>query len=233
MHVLIVEDELSIRDVLSAYLLKEGWTVDTTSDGQDAVNRFDQLKHDMILLDLMIEGMPGEEVCRKIREKSNVPIVVITSKSRESDAVNCFELGADDYIIKPFRVKEVIARIQSIMRRVHVHDRTNQLRDFYSFDRGKLLVWPDKHEVVVNGATVNLTTTELKLLTVLITNPGKIYDRSDLAYKVQGYRFIGDGRSIDTHIKNLRKKLEEDSREPQYIVTVVGSGYKFTKHPDE
>lgn len=233
MHILIVEDEPKIRDVLIAYFSKEGWKVDYTSDGNEAVRKFDYHQHDLIILDLMIEGIPGEEVCKLIREKSNVPIIMLTSKSREADTIHGLNLGADDYIVKPFRAKEVIARIHALFRRVAPLKRGADERKVLTFNKGQLAVNMEAREVLVGGRETNLTATEFKLLSVLLGQPGKVYSRSDLSYKVQGYRFQGDGRAIDAHIKNLRKKIETDPGNPTYIVTVVGSGYKFALLPDE
>lgn len=233
MHILIVEDEPKIREVLIAYFEKEGWTTDYTSNGNEAVRKFDYDQHDLIILDLMIEGIPGEEVCRLIREKANVPIIMITSKSREADTINGLNLGADDYIVKPFRAKEVIARIHALFRRIAPAKRDSEAESELLFNKGLLAVNMMTREVRVNGQPVNLTATEFKLLSVLIRKPGKVYSRGDLSYTVQGYRYQGDGRAIDAHIKNLRKKIESDPGSPQYIATVVGSGYKFAMQPDE
>ncbi|MCC2684697.1 MAG: winged helix family two component transcriptional regulator [Paenibacillaceae bacterium] len=233
MHILVVEDEPKIRDVLIAYFQKEGWEVDYTSDGHEAIRKFDYHQHDIIILDLMIEGMSGEDVCRLIREKSNVPIIMLTSKSREIDTINGLNLGADDYIVKPFRAKEVIARIQAVYRRAGTAKPGVEEEHVISFNKGHFIVDMEAREVLVDGHYVSLTATEFKLLSVLISRPGKVFTRNDLSYKVQGYRFQGDGRTIDTHIKNLRKKIEPDHSSPTYVLTAVGTGYKFSFLPDE
>lgn len=236
MRILLVEDEPKIREVLTAYLKNEGWEVESTSDGGDALRRFRDHPHDLVLLDLMIEGMSGEDVCKEIRASSVVPIIMITSKSREADTIEGLMLGADDYIVKPFRVKEVIARIHAILRRVgqHAHDKDKPAESdgTVTFDKGSLVVNLEAGTVLVRGVAVSLTSTELKLLSVLIARPGKLLSRSDLTYQVLGYRFQGDSRSIDTHLKNLRKKIELDTKEPRYILTLVGAGYKFAAEPD-
>ncbi|MFC5532048.1 response regulator transcription factor [Cohnella yongneupensis] len=229
MHILIVEDEVKIREVLVAYFENEGWKVDFTEDGHEAVRKFDYEQHDLVILDLMINGLPGEEVCRKVREKSKVPIIMLTSKSKENDVMTGFHLGADDYVVKPFRVKELVARIHALFRRVHTEPEQATL---VSYDKGKLVVNFDTKEAYLNSAPVNLTSTEFKLLSVLCSKPGKVHHRNELYYHVQGYRYKTDGRTIDTHIKNLRRKIEEDSKEPKYILTMVGSGYKFAFRPD-
>ncbi|TNJ65669.1 response regulator transcription factor [Paenibacillus hemerocallicola] len=233
MHILIVEDEPKIRDVLIAYFEKEGWKTDYTSNGMEAVQKFDFHQHDLIILDLMLEGLPGEEVCKRIREKSNVPIIMVTSKSREIDTINGLNLGADDYIVKPFRAKELIARIYALFRRIAPVKRENDDEKVIRFFGGKLVINMETREVLADGRPAPLTATEFKLLSVLIRKPGKVYSRADLSYTVQGYRFQGDGRAIDAHVKNLRKKIEPDPGAPLYIVTVVGTGYKFSMQPDE
>jgi DNA-binding response OmpR family regulator len=233
MHILIVEDEPKIRDVLMAYFQKEGWEVDYTSDGYEAIQKFDYHQHDLIILDLMIEGLPGEEVCRLVREKSNVPIIMLTSKSREADTINGLNLGADDYIVKPFRAKEVIARIRALFRRITPLKEEQDEPTVLTFHKGRLVVNLEEREVLVDGQPANLTATEFKLLSVFLAKPGKVYSRNDLSYKVQGYRFQGDGRTIDAHVKNLRKKIEKDHRSPEYIQTLVGTGYKFAVLPDD
>lgn len=233
MHILIVEDEPKIRDVLIAYFEKEGWKTDYTPNGIEAVQKFDYHQHDLVILDLMLEGIPGEEVCQRIREKSNVPIIMLTSKSREADAITGLNLGADDYIVKPFRAKELIARIHALFRRIAPVRREEDEEKVIRFNGGKLVVDFDTQEVIAAGRKAQLTATEFKLLSVLIRKPGKVYSRADLSYTVQGYRFQGDGRAIDAHVKNLRKKIEPDPGTPIYVVTVVGTGYKFAMHPDE
>ncbi|MGO4494797.1 response regulator transcription factor [Paenibacillus sp. 2RAB27] len=224
MHILIVEDEPKIRDVLIAYFTKEGWETDFTADGHEAVRKFDYCQHDLIILDLMIEGLPGEEVCQQIREKSNVPIIMLTSKARESDTIRGLELGADDYIVKPFRAKELVARINAVRRRVTSE---KPLDKDSTFNKGRLVIRSEEKEALVVGCPVSLTATEFKLLSILSSNPNKVFTRLDLSYKVQGYRYQGDGRTIDAHIKNLRKKIEQDPNAPIYIITAVGHGYKF------
>lgn len=232
MHILIVEDEPKISDVLKAYMEKEGWTVDITSDGHEAVRKFDYHQHDQVLLDLKIEGLSGEEVCQKIREKSDVPIIMITSKNRENDTIRGLNLGADDYIVKPFRVKEVVARIKALHRRIENIKKPND-KHLYIFDKGRLVVNLDSRSALVDGKHANLTATEFNLLTTLMENPKKVFSRSELSYIVQGYRFQGDSRTIDAHVKNLRKKIETDNQQPKYILTRIGRGYQFGLTPDD
>jgi len=232
-NILIVEDEVKIRDVLKAYFDKEGWMVSMTGDGYEALNKFKQFKFDLVILDRMIHGMPGEEVCKKIRNSSNVPIIMITSKSLESDTIEGLNLGADDYITKPFRVKEVVARIHALQRRINDHLAKPDKAKVFHFNKKRLVINFAAKEVYVEGELVNLTTTEMNVLKVMVDNPNRIFSRNELSYEVQGYRHLGDGRSIDAHIKNIRKKIEEDPKNPVYIVTKIGSGYKFSFEPDE
>ncbi|MCU6710201.1 response regulator transcription factor [Paenibacillus sp. J5C_2022] len=232
MRILVVEDEPKIRHVLMAYLEKEGWENDYTGDGHEAVAMHDYNQYDLILLDLKLNGLSGEEVCTRIREKSNVPIIMITSKSREDDVINGLHIGADDYILKPFRVKEVIAHIQALFRRMAVIERQDTHAARTSFDQGRLIVDFDAREVLVRGVRAHLTETEFKLLSIVACEPKRVFSRSDLYYRVLGYRFQGDGRTIDMHVRNLRKKIEADAAEPRYVVTKVGQGYQFAMQPD-
>lgn len=232
MKILLVEDEPKIREVVTAYLKNEGWEVDQTANGLEAIQLFDNNSYDLVILDLMLEGLSGEEVCKQIREKSVVPIIMLTSKSRESDTIAGLNLGADDYIAKPFRVKEVIARIHALRRRIHAYKPDKEKQTVLTFDRGQLVIDLEGNTLLVRGVHANLTATEFKLLTVFASKPGKIWSRTDLSYHVLGYRFQGDSRSIDTHVKNLRKKIEEDPRLPKYIMTMVGAGYRFAAESD-
>ncbi|MFD0867835.1 sigma-54 dependent response regulator [Chlamydia abortus] len=231
MDIMIVEDEVTIRDVLKSYFIKEGWNVHTSGDGREALQKVQTFKLDLIVLDLMIPGMSGEELCRQIRSISNVPLIMLTSKAHESDTINGLNLGADDYITKPFRMKEVIARINALQRRINSLSPTPNR--FMKFNNRRLIVNFEAKDVYVEGRPANLTCTEFKIFNLLVKNPGKIYSRHDLSYEVHGYRFIGDGRTMDAHIKNIRRKIEPDPKNPQYIVTKIGSGYKFNYQPDE
>lgn len=179
----------------------------------------------------MIPKIPGEEICREIRKVSNVPLIIISSKSREEDMINGLDIGADDYITKPFRIKEVIARINALLRRVEMFTKEN--KKILRFNHDSLVINFETQEVLVENKAVKLTSTEFKILDAFVKKPGKIFSRQDLSYIVQGYRYIGDGRTMDAHIKNLRKKIEEDPKNPKYIVTKIGSGYKFNSILDE
>ncbi|MBO0600594.1 response regulator transcription factor [Sporosarcina sp. E16_3] len=231
MHILLVEDESSIRDVLKSYLIKEGWDVLTSCDGLDALKKVKKIKFDLIILDLMIPKLSGEEVCKAIRTTSNVPILIISSKSKEEDMIKGLNIGADDYITKPFRIKEVLARINALQRRIEMF--TQKTNPIMSFNRNSLVINFESKEVFKDGKLIRLTVTEFKLLDALLKKPGKVLSREDLSYQVQGYRFIGDGRTMDAHIKNLRKKIEEDPKNPLYITTRIGSGYQFNFESDK
>ncbi|WP_019421451.1 response regulator transcription factor [Paenibacillus sp. OSY-SE] len=231
MDIMIVEDEASVRDILKSYFLNEGWKVHLSCDGIEALKKVQLYKLDLVVLDLMIPGIPGEDVCRSIRRMSNVPLIMITSKAREVDMIHGLNLGADDYITKPFRMKEVIARIYALQRRINSMNSTS--RSILYFNRRRLMVNFELEDVFLDGTPANLTTTEFRTLSILVKKPGKVFSRHDLSYEVQGYRFIGDGRVMDVHIMNIRKKIEEDPKRPQYVVTKIGSGYKFNFQPDD
>lgn len=233
MRILVVEDEPKIREVLIAYLRNEGWEVEHTCSGREALAWFGERTYDLVLLDLMLEELPGEEVCREIRRSSTVPIIMLTAKSREQDTIEGLNLGADDYIAKPFRVKEVVARIHALLRRVKVFVPETRGSSVLTFEKGGLVLDVEAKTLIVRGVLTSLTLTEFKLMSVLAERPGKLFSRTELTQQVLGYRFVGDSRSIDTHVKNLRKKIEEDAKEPRYILTMVGAGYKFAAEPDD
>lgn len=231
MDILIVEDEKPILEVLQSYFLNEGWIVHTSTNGNDALEKVRTTRLDMVVLDLMLPGISGEEVCRSIRQFSNLPLIMLTSKANESDTINGLNLGADDYITKPFRMKEVVARIYALQRRMQLI--TTGSKSVQRFNRSRLIVYFDSKEVIVDGKPANLTLTEFKIMNILTKNPGKLYNRHDLSYEVQGYRYIGDDRTMDAHIKNIRRKIEVEPKNPVYISTKVGAGYKFNFFPDD
>lgn len=225
MKILIVDDEKRIIEVLEAYLEREGYEIYTADNGIDALKKAKMEHLDLIILDLMLPDISGEEVCRLIRKESDVPILMLTAKSAEEDRINGIVLGADDYVTKPFSPREVVVRVQAILRRVKKSEKVDRLE----FNRGQLVIDLDKKEVIAGGQFMNLTPIEYKLLTNLALNPGRVYSRMDLLEKIQdeGAFYEGYERSVDTHIKNLRKKIELDSRQPAFIITVFGMGYKF------
>ncbi|WP_066258667.1 response regulator transcription factor [Neobacillus drentensis] len=225
MKILLVDDERRIIEVLDAYLVREGYEIHSADNGIDALKKVKTLNPDLIILDLMLPDISGEEVCRLVRKESDVPILMLTAKSAEDDRINGIVMGADDYLTKPFSPREVVVRVQAILRRVKKTEKVERLE----FNRKKLVIDLIKKEVTVNGDYITLTPIEYKLLTNMAVNPGRVYSRMDLLEKIQdeGMYYEGYERSVDTHIKNLRKKIEIDSRQPDFIVTVFGMGYKF------
>lgn len=223
--ILLVDDETVILDVLEAYFEKEGWEIKTAVNGIDGLKKAKELNPNLIILDLMLPDISGEEVCQLIRRESDVPIIMLTAKSEERDLINGIVIGADDYIRKPFSPREVVVRAKAILRRVTKKEMFNCL----SFNDQKMVIDLLKKEVQLNGQVIALTPIEYKLLVSMVTYPGRVYSRRDLLEKIQedGTYFEGYARSIDTHIKNLRKKIEQDTRRPEYILTVFGMGYKF------
>ncbi len=225
MKVLLVDDERRIIEVLEAYLEREGYEIHSADNGIDALKKVKTIDPDLIILDLMLPDISGEEVCRLVRKESDVPILMLTAKSAEEDRINGIVIGADDYLTKPFSPREVVVRVQAILRRVKKAEKVQRLE----FNSGKLAIDLFKKEVTVNGQSITLTPIEYKLLTNMASNPGRVYSRVDLLEKIQdeGIYYEGYERSVDTHIKNLRKKIEIDSRQPEFIITVFGMGYKF------
>jgi len=223
--ILLVDDEPLILEVLEAYFQKEGWEIVNAINGIEALKKVNEQKPSIIILDLMLPDISGEEVCRLIRKDSDVPIIMLTAKSSEEDLINGIVLGADDYVKKPFSPREVVIRAQALLRRAKKMESTNQM----VFNDKKLMIDTFKKEVVSRGEGVALTPIEYKILISMATYPGRVYSRADLLEKCQedGAYFEGYERSIDTHIKNLRRKIEKDSRHPEYILTVFGMGYKF------
>ena len=221
--VLIVDDDKNICDLLRLYLEKEGYSVILSHDGEEAVVKFNALKPDIVLLDVMLPGLDGWQVCREIRKKSNIPILMITAKSDTFDKVLGLELGADDYIVKPFDSKEVIARIKAVVRRTGQSPAEMEVRDV-RYD--KLSVNMTRYELKVDGKVVDAPPKELELLFYLASNPNRVYTRDQLLDEVWGFEYYGDSRTIDVHIKRLREKLEGVSDKWE-LKTVWGVGYKF------
>lgn len=222
-RVLLVEDEKSIRSAVAAYLEREGYWVTPAEDGQVAIDAFDRHKFDVVVLDLMLPKVSGEDVCRHIRNGSDVPIIMLTAKGDEQDRIAGLELGADDYLVKPFSPRELVARVRALLRRSHVENEPQ--RDRLEF--GDLEIDVAGHKAFLRGQELDLTASEFKLLMTLGRYPGRVYSRMELVEKVLGYDFEGYERTIDSHVKNLRAKLEDDPRDPTYIYTVHGVGYRF------
>ena len=222
-RILLVEDEKSIRSAVAAYLEREGYWVTPAEDGQIALDEFEKHKFDVVVLDLMLPKVSGEEVCRRIRNASDVPIIMLTAKGEEADRIAGLELGADDYLVKPFSPRELVARVRALLRRAHVDSEPQ--RDRLEF--GDLAIDITSHKAFLHGKEIELTASEFKLLTTLARYPGRVYSRMELVEKVLGYDFEGYERTIDSHVKNLRAKLEDDPRDPTFIYTVHGVGYRF------
>lgn len=227
--VLIVDDDKNICDLLRVYLEKEGFTTLISNDGEEAVAKFNALHPDIVLLDVMLPGMDGWQVCREIRKKSNVPIIMITAKSETFDKVLGLGLGADDYIVKPFDTKEVVARIRAVSRRVGQPQAETEVREVH-YD--KLSVNMTRYELKVNGKVLETPPKELELLFCLASNPNRVFTRDQLLDEVWGFEYYGDSRTIDVHIKRLREKLDGVS-DKWTLRTVWGVGYKFVVEDQE
>lgn len=219
---LVVDDQKEIVDVIKAYLQKEGYNVYETYNGKDALNIFNREDIDFAILDLMLPDIAGEEICRKIRTKSQIPIIMLTAKSMEEDRINGLDIGADDYIVKPFSPKELLARIRAILRRSGEEFIKN---DIIKVRNGDLIIDLNSREIKKTDKKIDLTPTEFDILKLFAQNPSKIFSREDLIIKILGYDYEGYDRTIDAHIKNLRHKIED--KENKYIKTVYGIGYKF------
>jgi two-component system response regulator RegX3 len=226
-HVLVVEDEPSFAEALTIGLRREGFRVTVAGDGVAALERFDAIEPDLVLLDVMLPRLSGLDVCREIRGRSPVPIIMVTAKTAEIDAVVGLEVGADDYVTKPYRLRELVARIRAVMRR------TEGRRDALAIDEPPLLevgdvaVDPERHEVTVRGAQVHMPLKEFELLTLLLENAGRVLTRDLIIDRAWGSDYHGDTKTLDVHIKRLRTKIEDDPRNPSRIVTIRGLGYKY------
>jgi two-component system response regulator RegX3 len=222
-RVLVVEDEESFSDALSYMLRKEGYEVAVAVNGPDALEEFDRGGADLVLLDLMLPGLPGTEVCRQIRQRSGVPVIMLTAKDSEVDKVVGLELGADDYVTKPFSSRELVARIRAVLRRGGEPDELLPL----VLEGGPVRMDVDRHVVTVNGENVKLPLKEFELLEMLLRNAGRVLTRMQLIDRVWGSDYVGDTKTLDVHIKRLRAKVEEDPAQPRHILTLRGLGYKF------
>jgi two-component system, OmpR family, response regulator RegX3 len=221
-RVLVVEDEESYSDALAYMLRKEGFEVGLASTGPEALAEFDRAGADIVLLDLMLPGIPGTEVCRRIRQTSNVPVIMVSAKDDEVDKVVGLELGADDYITKPYSPRELVARIRAVLRRGVEPDLAPQ-----SLEVGPVRMDVERHTVSVGGADVRLPLKEFELLEMFLRNPGRVLTRGQLIDRVWGSDYVGDTKTLDVHVKRLRAKIEPDPATPSYLVTVRGLGYKL------
>ncbi|MCI8406659.1 MAG: response regulator transcription factor [Oscillospiraceae bacterium] len=221
--VMVVDDDKNICELLRLYLEKEGYSVILCNDGQEAVVKFNALNPDFVLLDIMLPSLDGWQVCREIRKKSNIPIIMLTAKGETFDKVLGLELGADDYVVKPFDTKEVVARIKAVLRRI---SQTSQAEEIKEVSYDKLTVNMTRYELKVDGRVIDTPPKELELLFHLASNPNRVYTRDQLLDEVWGFEYYGDSRTIDVHVKRLREKLEGVS-EQWALKTVWGVGYKF------
>ena len=227
--VLVVDDERKIRELVRSYLEREGYSVLLADTAQRALETAARANPDLVVLDLMLPDMPGEEVARSLQTTSEVPIIMLTAKSSEEDRVTGLRIGADDYLVKPFSPRELIARVEAVLRRARGGAAGAPSQ---SFEGGRLVIDRETREVQVDGEPVALTRSEFDLLHALASRPGRVFSRYELVTRVQGYDYEGYERAVDVHVKNLRKKLGDDPRGPRYVLTVTGVGYKFGVKPD-
>lgn len=223
-RVLIVEDEPDLADPLAYLLRREGYEVEIAEDGPSALVAFRDRGADIVLLDLMLPGMPGTEVCRQIRTTSSVPIIMLTAKDSEVDIVVGLELGADDYVTKPYSSRELLARMRAVLRRL-AHTEAD-LED-HILDGGRVVLDIDRHTVAVDSREINMPLKEFELLEVLMRNAGRVLTRGQLIDRVWGTDYFGDTKTLDVHIKRIRSRIEESPSEPSLLVTVRGLGYRF------
>ncbi len=225
--IVVIDDEVSVQEVVRGYLEKDGYFVYVAGNGQEGLALAERTQPGLIVLDLMLPDVSGEDICREIRSRSDVPILMLTAKVAEDDRVGGLALGADDYLTKPFSPRELVARVRAVLRRTQGTD--TPLVEILSFDDGALEIDTVQHEVRLSGDSIELTPNEYRLLLTLARYPGRVYSRFELINHVQGYDFEGYERTIDAHVKNLRKKIEQDPRRPRYVETVFGVGYRLAR----
>ncbi len=224
--ILVVEDEESYVDALTVGLTREGFQVRVARDGLEALTMFDAVTPDLVLLDLMLPTLSGIDVCRELRRRSLVPIIMVTAKSSEIDTVVGLEVGADDYIAKPYRLRELVARVRAVLRR-NGGDATDVLLSEASLRVGDVALDTDRHEVVIRTEVVSLPLKEFELLEILLANAGRVLTREVLIDRIWGFDYVGDTKTLDVHIKRLRAKVEINPSSPTRIVTIRGLGYKY------
>lgn len=227
--VLIVEDEESFLDALRVGLAREGFAIDVARDGQQALERFEAIEPDLVLLDVMLPKISGVDVCRQLRSHSNVPIIMVTAKGEEIDTVVGLEVGADDYVTKPYRFRELVARMRALLRRAAATPIETPSVDAANaiLEVGDVRVDAERHEVTIRGELISLPLKEFDLLTELLENNGRVLTREQLIGSVWGHDYVGDTKTLDVHIKRLRSKVEENPSVPERIVTIRGLGYKY------
>jgi DNA-binding response OmpR family regulator len=221
-RILSVEDDERIRTAVKLALEDEGWTVDEAGSGEEAIDLFHRCVPDVVLIDIMLPGIDGFELCRTLRKSSDVPIVMVTARNDTHDVVAGLEAGADDYLTKPFAPKELSARIRALLRRIRPSATAHARLIF-----GDLEIIPDEGKVLRSGEELHVTKTEFRLLCELAQNPGRVFSRESLLDKVWGYDYFGDGRLVDVHVRRLRTKVEADPANPRHVVTVRGLGYRL------
>ena len=222
-RVLVIEDEESFRDALQFMLSREGFVVVLAADGAEGIKQFDAKNPDIVLLDLMLPEVSGTEVCKYIRTKSNTPVIMLTAKDTEIDKVVGLELGADDYVTKPFSTRELLARIKAVLRRGSDLD----LESVGAVEGGPIRMDVDRHALTVNGEPVSMPLKEFELLEFLMRNSGRVLTRGQLMDRIWGSDYVGDGKTLDVHVKRIRSKIEPDPANPVYLTTVRGLGYRF------
>jgi DNA-binding response OmpR family regulator len=227
--VLVVEDERKLRELVRSYLERAGFTVLSTGSGAEAIGMAADASPDLVVLDLGLPDVPGETVARELRAAAAVPIVMLTAKSAEEDRIAGLELGADDYVTKPFSPRELVLRVQAVLRR----GEPAAAQGVTSYGGGVLVIDEPRHEVMVRGRAADLTPTEWGVLVALATVPGRVYSRYELINRVRGYEFEGYERTVDSHVKNLRRKIADDASDPQIVQTVLGGGYRLGLARDE
>ncbi len=221
-HILIVEDERKIAELLKDYLSKAGFNVSCLARGDEAVEKIKRIGPALVLLDIMLPGSDGIAVCREVRKFSEVPIIMVTAKVEEIDRLIGLEIGADDYICKPFSPREVVARVKAVLRRTH------SCQPHSRISAGPIVLDDDTRQVTIDGQPISLTPSEFSLLNVLMTSPERVFSRGELLDRVQGYQYEGYDRTIDSHVKNLRKKIAAGLPGKEIILTLYGVGYKFS-----
>ncbi|NLI90133.1 MAG: response regulator transcription factor [Epulopiscium sp.] len=224
-NILVVEDEKNISNVIEAYLTKEGFNVFLAYDGEEALRLFNDEDIHLLILDLMIPKISGEEVCKNIRSRSDLPIIMLTAKTDEENRIEGLSIGADDYVLKPFSPRELVGRVKALLRRSYRD--FSPMAEILSFNNGDLEIDANKMIVKKAGNIVKLTTNEFKVLLALVSNPGHVLSRNQLIDLALGHEYEGYDRTIDTYIKNIRQKIESDHKNPEYIHTVYRAGYKF------
>jgi two-component system response regulator RegX3 len=228
--VFVVEDEESFIDALTVGLTREGFAVEVARDGMEALTRFDEVNPDLVLLDVMLPRVSGIDVCRQLRKRTQVPIIMVTAKGAEIDTVVGLEVGADDYVTKPYRMRELVARMRAVMRRLPADRAPEQPVEIPgAVVVGDVVLDPDRHEVTVSGDPVQMPLKEFELLHLLLANAGRVLTRETLIDRVWGSDYVGDTKTLDVHVKRVRSKIEPDPANPVRIVTIRGLGYKYDK----